>query len=497
MTTAIEALRQHLGTVRDLQHTIGLLSWDQRTHMPRGGNHTRAEQLSTLSHIHHDLFTSEKTARLLDAVNVSDYADDSFEARLVKLTHHQYERQRKLPPEFVARSAKLRSIAGHAWEEARAKSDYELFYPHLTAIIATVREQAELYGYNEHPYDALLDGYERGMTTKDVHRIFDELKAGIVPLVKRIAEHGDDKRDACLHGDYAEAKQEAFGKMVVTAFGYDWQHGRQDRSAHPFCINFGRDDVRITTRFNPQWISPALFGTMHEAGHAMYEQGMHPDLARTPLERGTSLGIHESQSRMWENVVGRSRPFWQHFYPELQRTFPERLNHVDLETFYRAINTVKPSLIRVEADEVTYNLHILLRFELELALLEGAIGADELPEAWNAKSQELFGITPTSYANGVLQDIHWSSMMFGYFPTYTLGNVLASQFYATALQQHPEIETEMAQGKFSTLLNWLRENIHQHGSKYTPNELIERVTGRPMETKPFLDYLQTKFGELY
>ena len=497
MIAAMEQLRAHLATIRDLNNTLALLGWDQRTYMPVGGAATRAEQLATVSRIAHELFTSATTGHLLEAVNTADLSPDSDEARLIEVTARDFERASKLPADFVARQSKVRALANMAWQQARADSNYASFQPHLEAIVELVREQAELMGYTEHAYDALLDGFERGLTTAHVRTLFDELKAGTVPLVRRIAALGDDGRDAILRGDYPEAHQEAFGKIVASHFGYDWNRGRQDRTAHPFCINFGRDDVRITTRFNPHWLSPALFGTLHETGHALYEQGIKPELARTPLERGASLGIHESQSRMWENLVGRSRPFWRFFYPQLQQHFPERLGDVDPEAFYRAINTVKPSFIRVEADEITYNLHILLRFELEVALLEGTLQVADLPAAWNAKMQEYFGITPANDAEGVLQDIHWSGGMLGYFPTYTLGNVLSVQFFEAAVAQHPTITDEMTRGEFGTLLGWLRDNIHQHGRKFLPNELVKRVTGSSMTAAPYVQYLQTKFGELY
>jgi carboxypeptidase Taq len=316
-------------------------------------------------------------------------------------------------------------------------------------------------------------------------------------MIRKISERGDDGRAALLRGEFDEAAQERFGEEVVTAFGYDWNRGRQDRTVHPFCINFGPNDVRITTRFDPDWLSPALFGTMHETGHALYEQGVDQRYARTPLSGGTSMGIHESQSRMWENLVGRSRAFWSHYYPRLQGAFPEPLRDVDAERFYRAINAVSPSEIRVEADEVTYNLHILLRFELEVALIEGSLAVSHLPEAWNAKMEEYLGVTPGSDATGVLQDVHWSSSLFGYFPTYTIGNVLSVQFFEEAVNAHPEIPEGIRRGEFSTLLHWLRENIHHHGSRYLPDEVVERVTGRPLDTAPYLRYLETKFGELY
>jgi carboxypeptidase Taq len=316
-------------------------------------------------------------------------------------------------------------------------------------------------------------------------------------MVKAMAQQADKNSDAPIHQAFDMAKQRQFGEMVVAKLGFDFSRGRQDESVHPFCSNFSRNDVRLTTRFDPNWLSPALFGTIHEAGHGMYEQGSPEHLDHTILAGGTSLGIHESQSRMWENIVGRGRPFWQHFYGQLQATFPEALGQVSLDDFYRAINQSKPSLIRVEADEATYNLHIMVRFDLEVAVLNGQLAIKDLPEAWNAKYEEYLGIRPPNNRLGVLQDIHWSMGIMGYFPTYALGNLLSVQFYNLVLQDHPSLPDEMAAGKFDTLLEWMRKHIHQHGRKYSSRELVKRVTGGEMQTAPFLGYIRQKFGQLY
>ncbi len=307
-----------------------------------------------------------------------------------------------------------------------------------------------------------------------------------------------EDRSRPLYGEFDEAKQEEFGRRVISAFGYDWRRGRLDRVTHPFCISLGGPgDVRITTRFDPGWLSPALFAILHEAGHGMYEQGVDPAYSRSPLSGGASMGLHESQSLLWENLVGRSRAFWSFYYPQLQGVFPEALGEVDLETFYGAVNESKPSEIRVEADEVTYNLHILLRFELEVALLEGGLPVSELPAAWDAKMEEYLGVTPENHARGVLQDVHWAAGLVGYFPTYTIGSVLSAQFFEQATKAHPEIPEMIGRGEFGTLLGWLRENVYTHGRRYDPDELVERATGRPLETAPYLRYLKGKFGELY
>ncbi len=489
-------LRVRLATIHDINAANALLAWDQQTYMPEGAITDRAEGMATLSRLAHEMFTDAKTGGLLDDLK-NHFDADSDEKAVVRVARRSYDRATKLPAALVQDLTRTTTLAEPAWAEARAKSDWNLFTPHLEKIVTLQRSVADAYGYTTHPYDALLDEYEPGLTKQQIEVMFDKLKESIVPLVKAIAEQNAEDRTAPLHGNFDEAKQEQFGKDVITRFGYDWTRGRQDRTVHPFCINFGSSDVRITTRFDPHWLPPALFGTLHEAGHGMYEQGVDPKYSRTPLGGGASMGVHESQSRLWENMVGRSRAFWTRFYPDLQKLYPEQLTDVSLEDFYRAVNEVRPSMIRVEADEVTYNLHVLLRFELETALLDGNLKVADVPAAWNAKMTEYLGITPANDAEGALQDIHWAGGMFAYFPTYTIGNVLAVQLYEKAVEAHPTIPDEIAQGEFANLYGWLRENIYQYGSKYEPNELIERATGRTLDTAPYLRYLQSKFGELY
>ena len=497
-STAYERLKERLATISDLRSTKSLLFWDQQTYMPSGGVTGRAEQMATLSRLSHEMLTSSETARLLDAAGEPDPSTE--EGALLRRTRRDYDRATRLPAELVAELSRVTSVAEPAWVQAREKSDWSLFAPHLEKVLSLERESAEHLGYEDHPYDALLDAYEPGAKTARLASMFEELKKGVVPLISAVAQHsrdGAEGRAAPLYGDFGEAEQEKFGRTVICAFGYDWKRGRQDRSVHPFCVSPGSGDVRITTRLDRSWLAPALFGTMHEAGHALYTQGVDSDYARTPLDGGTSMGVHESQSRLWENLVGRSRPFWSHYYPKLQEVFPEALGGVDSETFYRATNVLEPSEIRVEADEVTYNLHILLRFELEVAMIEGTLSVADLPEAWNEKMQEYLGVTPKNDSVGVLQDIHWADGLFGYFPTYTIGNVLSVQFFDEAVKAHPEIPAQMKRGEFSPLLGWLRENVHRHGARYYPDELVERITGRTLDTAPYLSYLNGKFGELY
>jgi carboxypeptidase Taq len=491
-----ELLKNRLATISDLRSAKSLLFWDQQTYMPGGGVAGRAEQVATLSRLAHEMLTDDETKSLLDASGEPD--PSSEEGALLRRALRDYERATKLPAELVAETSRATALAEPDWVRAREESDWPLFAPHLERILDLKREAAEALGYEDHPYDALLDAYEPGAEKARLEVMFKELKEGVLPLIRAVVAKGDGKdRAAPLSGAFGEARQEEFGRAVISAFGYDWERGRQDSSVHPFCINFGPGDVRITTRFDGSWLAPALFGTMHEAGHALYEQGVDPSYARTPLGGGTSMGVHESQSRLWENLVGRSRAFWSHYYPKLREVFSEILGEIDAREFYGAINVLEPSEIRVEADEVTYNLHILLRFELEVALIEGSLSVADLPTAWNSKMEEYLGVIPKNDSAGVLQDIHWADGLFGYFPTYVIGNVLSVQFFGAALEAHPEIPEETRSGRFSTLLGWLRKNVHRHGSRYYPNELVERATGRPLDTAPYLRYLEDKFGELY
>ena len=495
-TDALQLLRDRLATMSDLNGARSVLFWDQQTHMPEGGVAARAEQLATLSRMAHEMLVSEETGGLLDAAGEPEPGTEG--SAVVRLARRDYDKATKLPSRLVEETSRATALAEPAWARARAGSDWAAFAPLLEKIVALRREAAEALGYEDHPYDALLDAYEPGAKKARLEETFEGLREEIVPMISRISELPDEGNSALLHGEFDEAAQEGFGRKVVAAFGYDWTRGRQDRAVHPFCISpGGPGDARITTRLDPTWLSPALFATFHEAGHAMYEQGVDPSYSRTPLAGGVSMGVHESQSRLWENLVGRSRPFWSHYYPSLRGTFPGSLGDVDLEAFYRAINEVEPSEIRVEADELTYDLHIMLRFELEVALIEGSLRVADLPAAWNAKMEEYLGVAPRDDANGVLQDIHWAAGLFGYFPTYTIGNVLSSQLFETATERLPEIREGIGRGEFGMLLAWLRENVHRHGSRYDPDELVAKATGRPMETGPYLRYLRSKFGELY
>jgi carboxypeptidase Taq len=467
--------------------------------MPPGGAEARAMQISTLTKTAHDWFVSDEIGRLLEDLEgeLADAGYDSFEASMVRVTRRQYDRERKLPSELVAELSKTAALAHQAWQKARQASDFAPFQPHLEKILELTIQKAEAWGYEDRVYDALLEGFEPGMKAAQVETLFGEIKEGLVPLVKAIAERTDTVDDALFVQEFDVDKQWDFGIEVVKALGFDFEHGRQDKTAHPFTTSFSPSDVRLTTRVFPDQFKTALFASIHEAGHGMYEQGFDRSFDRTPLSGSASLGVHESQSRMWENIVGRSRGFWTHWLPRLKEYFPRQLEGVGVEAFYQAINRVEPSLIRVEADEVTYNLHIMVRFEIENLMVEGKVRVADLPELWDAKMEEYLGIRPPDVADGVLQDVHWSSGYIGYFPTYSLGNLLAAQFYNQALSEEPGIPAQIEQGEFGALFNWMREKIHKPGSKYTPAELVERVTGGPIRTEPFLDYVRAKYTDIY
>lgn len=499
----LSKLRARLEDVISLRETNALLKWDMETYMPEAASNSRARHIATISKLAHSMFIDEETGDLIQAAgeSVGNVSADSFEASLVRVARKDYQDSIKLPAAFVAEMSKTTALAHNVWVEAREKRDFALYAPTLQKIFDLKRQQADLQGFKDHPYDALLDNYEPGLTHAQVANMFAELRRETVPLVAAIArkvkEKADVVSDAPLHGHFDIAKQREFAEKVIRKFGFDFARGRQDVTVHPFCTGFSRDDIRITTRFDPTWLNPALFGTLHEAGHGMYEQGTPAEFEGTVLGGGVSLGVHESQSRLWENLIGRSRAFWKAHYLELQATFPDALGNVNLETFYRAINKVEPSFIRVEADEVTYNLHVMIRFEIESEILEGKLAIIDIPQAWNAKSQAYLGITPSHDADGCLQDIHWAMGLVGYFPTYSIGNLLSVQLFQKAIADRPQIPTEIEQGEFSSLLGWLRENVHQHGRKYQPNELIQRATGEPLTAKYYVAYLQSKFADVY
>ncbi|MBP9676543.1 MAG: carboxypeptidase M32 [Anaerolineaceae bacterium] len=484
--------------VTDLAHAEAVLGWDQQVYMPRSGAEDRGNISETLASLVHQKFTSAEVGELLE--KLKPYAQtldpDADDACLIKLIAREYEKNTKVPIEWVAEFARETTVAQMAWENAREKDDFEIFRPRLEKLVEMRREYVTFFKPYDHVYDVLLDHFEAGMKTVDVKNIFDALRPQQVALLKEIAAKPAID-DAFMHVPYEEQGQWDFGVDVITRFGFDWNHGRQDKSVHPFTTSFGVGDVRITTRFDPERAASALFSTMHEAGHAMYEQGISRTLSRTPLADGASMAIHESQSRMWENLVGRSKAFWKFFYPMLQQKFPQQLKGISLEQYYRGINKVEPSLIRVEADEATYNLHIMLRLELEIALMEGSIQVVDLPALWNQKMADYLGVVPPNNREGVLQDVHWSGGMFGYFPTYALGNLVSAQLWEKINESIPNLEDQISQGKFDELLEWLRTNIHQHGAKFEPQVLLKKVTGSGITPEPYMRYLRDKYSEIY
>lgn len=505
---AYQALIDHVAEINDILCAISVLTWDARTKMPPGGARVRGLQQATLARIALERFLSERTEQLLEGAEAAVAQDppDSYRARAVRQTREAYEINRRIPTELRVRLAELEPISQQAWAQARKDNDFPAFAPYLKEMARLSRELADAIGYEEHPYDALLRLYEPGMTTARLTRLFDTLKAGLQPLLEAILASPVRPRTDFLRRKYPEDLQEAFALEIAQAFGYDLSRGRLDVTAHPFEISFTREDVRITTRYDRHFLPMALFGTMHETGHALYEQNIDPALTRTPLTTdligmyaagGTSFGAHESQSRLWENIVGRSRTFWQVHFPRLKQYFPEQLADVDAETFYRAVNRVEPSLIRVEADEVTYNFHIMLRVELERAILTDELPIDELPAAWDEKMASYLGIRPPSDTLGVLQDVHWSTGLFGSFPTYTIGNVMSAQLFDAARRDVVGLDAALSRGDYAPLREWLTEHVYRHGRAYTPDELLQRATGSPLTVEPYLAYLREKFTEIY
>ncbi len=483
-----------------LSSCSSILWWDQETYMPKAGVGHRSEQLGLLAKIIHKKFTDPRIGELLSELENSDYMKDkeSVEAVNIREIRHYYDKQTKLPEKLVVEISKTTSLAQQNWAEARKKSDFSIFAPFLEKVINLMIEKADAYGYEGEPYNALLDDYEPGSNVKEIEEVFKNLKTEIINILERIKNAPVKPDPKILEGNFDVNLQRIFGESVILSFGFDLNSGRIDTSTHPFCSGIGPGDTRLTTRFDPNRLSNALFGLMHEAGHALYEMGIDKtNHFGTPMGEAVSLGIHESQSRLWENQVGRSKSFWKYFFPQAQRIFKQSLSNVDLDSFYGAINYVTPSYIRVEADETTYNLHILLRFELERALLNKELKSSDIPYEWNSRFKKYFGIDVDKDSNGCLQDIHWSGGLFGYFPTYTLGNLFAAQFFEKAKKDIPDLEQQFEKGIFSELRNWLKENIHKHGQRYRANVLIEKVTGKPLSHIPFINYLNRKYSEIY
>ena len=502
MTTSeqkLQDLKTRLLEISDLNHINALLNWDQTTYMPPGGAEARGRQSAMLAQMAQEKFIDKEIGKLLD--DLRPYEEsllyESDDASLIRVTRRDYERAIKIPPKFIGELNEHGARAYQAWTEARPANDFHKVRDGLEKTLELSRKMADFFPGYEHIADPLIDFADYGMKASSVRALFAELRENLVPIVRAIASQPPADASV-LHKHYPEAAQLSFGEKVVRQLGYDFSRGRIDKTHHPFMTKFSLGDVRITTRVQENDLGDCLFSNMHEAGHAMYEQGIDMAYEGTPLAGGTSAGVHESQSRLWENIVGRSRGFWEDMYPKLQAHFPEQLQDVPLDTFYAAINKVEKSLIRTDADEVTYNLHVMLRFDFELQMLEGTLSIRDLPEAWHERFEQDFGITPPDDRDGVLQDVHWyAGIIGGSFQGYTLGNILSAQFYDAAFKAHPSIPEEMKQGKFSTLHGWLCENIYRHGSKFTAAEIVERATGSPLTIEPYINYLKTKYGALY
>lgn len=499
MKEQLTELKTKLAEVDDLSKAASILGWDQQAYMPPGGAPARASQLATLSRLAHEKFTDERVGRLLyelsKATRDLPYDDDT--ASLVRVLKRDYEKAARLPSTFVAELAEASGLGTTAWAQARAANDWHGFESHLQHMIDLKRREAEYVGYHDKVYDGLLDGYEPDMKTTQVAEMFDSVRRELVPLVRAISENADRVDDSAVYRSYDPDKQWELAHEALRVIGYDFERGRMDRVPHPFCTTFSNHDVRVTNRVLPNFFNSAFFGALHEGGHALYELGSPDRFERTGLNGGTSLGVHESQSRMWENMVGRSRAFWQFFFPRFKRTFRKNAADLDPEKMYRAVSRVQPSYIRVEADEVTYSLHVMLRFEAENLLLEDKLKVSEMPSWWDEAMSSYLGVTPPDVAHGVLQDVHWSLGYYGYFPTYSLGTFFSAQLFEKAREQLGDLDEQFSRGEFSPLREWLTENIYQHARKYTLNELAVRITGEPLQTRSYIAYLKKKYSEIY
>lgn len=476
-----------------------VLDWDERTYMPRGGVENRADMISLLAGLVHDKQTSPRVGEILDELlnGIIDKKEDSIDAGNIRELKHDYDLQVKIPKSLVEELSKTITLSQGKWQEARAKSDFPAFLPWFEKVVNLKRQVAEAIGYEGTPYNAMLDLFEPGTTTDEITRLFAGFRDELVELLGKIESSGKKPDRSIITRDFPIEIQRTFGTEAAAAIGFNFEGGRLDETTHPFCTGFGPGDIRITTRYDKNHFPGAFFGIMHEAGHGIYEQGLPKEHYGTPCGETYSLGLHESQSRMWENMVGRSKPFWKFLFPIAQKNYADSLKDVTLDQFYFAINDVRSSFIRVEADEATYNMHILLRFEIESAFFNGDLELKDVPLAWNEKFEKYFGIKVPDDAKGCLQDVHWSAGLIGYFPTYTLGNIYAAQFFAKADEELGGLHAQFEKGDFKPLLEWLRKNIHRHGRRYRAGDLVQKVTGAPLSHKHLMEYMNKKFGELY
>ncbi|WP_327837171.1 carboxypeptidase M32 [Bacillus salipaludis] len=496
---ALEEFRALDEKISHFSSIIGLTDWDQKVMAPKKGRHTFAKAIGTLRTEVFKLSVSEEMGSLIDVLSINESASSLDAVTRAKVREYKdyYQKAKTIPADLFQEYSILTAQANDAWEEARATNDFDLFLPYLEKIINYKRKFAEIYGYEEHPYDAMLAEFEPGLTVKKLDPLFAKLRESTVSLLERIQQSGRPTPAEIFDQSYDVEKQKAFNRFILPLIGFDLEAGRLDETVHPFAQTVNTGDVRLTTRYLEHNVRSALFGTIHEAGHGIYEQNINPEFEGSVLQSGASFGIHESQSRFLENMVGRSKEFWNYFYPHIQNQFPEALENVTVEEFYRAVNTVQPSFIRVEADELTYNLHIMIRYEIEKALMAGEIEAKDLPAIWNEKMHDYLGVTPGTDTEGVLQDVHWSFGGIGYFPSYSLGNLYAAQILRKIEQDLPDFYYHIEQGRFDLIQDWLKENIHQHGKLYTPNELIKKVTGEELNAEYLVEYLEKKYSEVY
>lgn len=490
-------LQSVMHKVTDIGAASAVLGWDQETYMPDGAVEARSEQMATLSSLVHHYMTNDD-ARTTVAASSSYVESLSPRQQLVVSTFvKDHERSLKMPSDLVSDQARVASLANDAWKRAKEASDFRIFQPLLERTVELKRREADLLGPAEHPYDNLLNDFEPGLTARTVTPVFERLRAGTERILAEIAPNAANVSDDVLHRSYPEESQLAFAKQIIDALGFSSKTGRIDLSAHPFCTSFASTDVRLTTRIRRNDLRSCLFGLIHEAGHGMYEQGVSPELARTPSGQGASMGIHESQSLFWENVIARSQEFWEWALPKFKEAFPQQVADQTPETFFQAINTMRPSLNRVESDELTYNLHIILRFEIERALIDGTLAVKDIPDMWNAKMMQSFGIVPPNDAEGCLQDVHWSFGGIGYFPSYTLGKLYAAMEWNALQKAMPDVKSRIANGDFAPIKEWLRSNIHEYGRTETPGQIVQRVCGRPLTENDFLAYVGEKAKLVY
>lgn len=496
MTTDYQKLTELNTEIKLIGSTTAVLHWDQSTQMPAAAGPYRAKQLAVLKSLIHEKLTSKEMGDVLDRLATQENALDDEQKRVVQMTRHQFEKSTQIPADLQKQLSQIQAETYQMWAQVRPENDFEKIRPLLEKQFELTFEKANhLKGYAT-PYDALIDDFDEGTTSEEIQTVFSELRSKLVPLVKQVTD-AKEADDSCLHRHYPLEAQIEFGKSIIKNLGYDFSRGRMDKTTHPFCINFSSQDVRITYRYKEDFLNEFLTAAIHESGHGMYEQGVNTKYDGTILASGVSMGVHESQSRLWENLVGRSQNFWQHHFPLAQKAFPEALGDVTLDEFYKAMNKVQPGLIRVDADELTYNLHVMIRFDLENQLFEGQLKFKDLPEAWNARYKSDLGIDVTEVKDGVMQDVHWYTGLWGYFPSYTLGNLMSAQFFDAAVQAHSQIPDEISQGKFSTLHGWLKDNVYQHGRRYPSKELLKRATGSDLSVKPFMDYSTKKYSALY